>query len=273
MVTRQLRIDSTMRRHRCGRRSDGSVMVLAGVIGEIWRQASSSQPPPRPAVVGVIAVLGLALVLYRRVWPVTRLLVTITHEGAHAVAAVLVGRRLSGIQLRSDASGVTLSRGRPRGPGMVIMVAVGYLGPTLTGLGAAAMLIAGRSIGLLWIIVVLLGAMLLLMRNAYGLLVLLVAGAGVAVISWYLPPGWQSACAYLITWVLLIAAPKPTGELIRQRRRGQIRGSDVDQLARLTPIPAGAWSAVFLLLNIIGLAVGTALLLPSLIDLFAPMLS
>lgn len=248
-------------------------LTMGGVAAEIWHRATVRQPPPRPEVVAVIAVIGLILVLHHRVWPVTRLLVTITHEGAHTAAALLVGRRLQGVQLRSDTSGVTLSRGRPRGPGMILMLAVGYVGPALTGLGAAALLAAGYSIGLLWLVVALLGLMLLLIRNAYGALVVVAAGCGVAAISWYLPPDWQSAWAYLICWLLLIAAPKPVVELIRQRRHGQARGSDVDQLARLTRVPGGVWSGCFLVLNLAGLAVATAVLLPGMVELFAPMLS
>jgi hypothetical protein len=249
-----------------------TALTLATVTGEIWRRAVAGQPLPQPAVVAGIAVLGLIMVCYHRFWPVTRLLVTITHEGAHALAALLVGRRLRGIQLRSDASGLTLSRGRPRGPGMIMMLAAGYLGPVITGLGAAALLASGHSIGLLWLIVVLLGLLLLLIRNIYGLVVLLVAGIGVAAISWWLPPTWQSASAYLLCWVLLIAAPKPVVELLGQRRRRQARGSDVDQLARLTPIPAAVWAAGFLVVNLIGLVGGIIILLPSVVAVFTPML-
>ena len=243
------------------------------VVTEIWHRATATQPSPRPEVVGAIAVLGLVLVLYRRCWPVTRLLVTITHEGAHALAALLVGRRLSGIRLNSDTSGVTVSRGKPRGPGMIFMLAAGYLGPAAAGLGAAWLLADGRSIGLLWLLVVLLSLMLLLIRNFYGLLVLLVAGGAVFAISWYLAPGWQSAVAYLITWVLLISAPKPVVELIMQRRQRRDPGSDVDQLARLTRIPGGVWAGLFLICSVVGLALGAAVLLPSLIELFRPMFS
>lgn len=241
------------------------------VISEIWQRTTSVQPPPEPRVVGAIAVLGLILVLYRRSWLLTRLLVTITHEGAHAFAALLAGRRLSGIRLNSDTSGLTVSRGKTRGPGMVIMLASGYLGPAVAGLGAAGLLAAGHSVGLLWLLALLLSLMLLLIRNAYGVLVLLVAGGLVFVISWFLAPAWQSAVAYLITWLLLIAAPKPVIELIAMRHRQRDRGSDVDQLARLTRVPGGIWAGLFLICNLAGLALGTAVLLPSLIALFRPM--
>ncbi len=51
----------------------------------------------------------------------------------------------------------------------------------------------------------------------------------------------------------------------RQRRR-QARGSDVDQLTRLTRVPALIWEVLFLLANLAGLAVGVIVLLPSVVD-------
>ena len=139
-----------------------------------------------------------------------------------------------GIRLHADTSGLTLSRGRPTGPGMVAMLAAGYLAPAVAGLAAALLLAAGHSLALLWLAVGWLSLMLLQIRNAYGLLVLLVCGVGAGLASWYLAGTTLSLLAYLLTWLLLLAAPKPVLELMRQRRRGQARGSDVDQLSRLT---------------------------------------
>jgi hypothetical protein len=194
---------------------------------------------------------------------VTRHLVTISHEGGHALLAVLTGRRLQGIRLHADTSGVTLSRGRSTGPGMVAMLAAGYLAPAVAGLAAALLLAAGHSLALLWLAVGWLSLMLLQIRNAYGLLVLLVCGVGAGLASWYLSGTTLSLLAYLLTWLLLLAAPKPVLELVRQRRRGQARGSDVDQLSRLTRLPALVWEALFLLSNLAGLAVGVTVLVPS----------
>ena len=167
-----------------------------------------------------------------------------------------------GIRLHADTSGVTLSRGRPSGPGMVAMLAAGYLAPAIAGLGAALLLASGHSLALLWLAVGWLALMLLQIRNAYGLVVLLVCGAAAALVSWYLPGSTVSLLAYLLTWVLLLAAPKPVLELMAQRRRGQARGSDVDQLTRLTRVPALLWELGFLLANLAGLAVGVLVLLP-----------
>ena len=232
------------------------------VLSQIWSRATASQPAPEPAVVVTTAAVALALVLVPRAWTLTRHVVTISHEGGHALVAVLTGRRLMGIRLHADTSGVTLSRGRPTGPGMVAMLAAGYLAPAVAGLGAALLLVSGHSLALLWLAVGWLSLMLLQIRNAYGLLVLVVCGAAAGVASWYLPGTLLSLLAYLLTWLLLVAAPKPVLELMGQRRRRLAHGSDVDQLARLTRVPALLWELVFLLANIAGLVVGVLLLLP-----------
>ena len=241
--------------------------MIADLIAEIWRRATSVQPVPPPAVVALTAVVALALVVSRAAWPYTRILVTIAHEAGHAVAAVLAGRRLQGIRVHSDTSGLTVSSGRASGPGMVTMLLAGYLAPALVGLGAGGLLIAGFSLGLLWLLVILLGLMLLQIRNFAGFGAIVAVGAVLVAISWYAPAPVQAAVAYLVTWILLISAPKPVLELARMRRRGLAQGSDVDQLARLTRVPAGLWTALVLVLNCVGLLLGVALLLPAVVDL------
>ena len=79
-------------------------------------------------------------------WRYSRNLVTIAHEAAHGLAALACGRRLSGIRLHSDTSGLTLSRGRPSGLGMIVTALAGYVGPGLLGLGAAYLLHLGHAV-------------------------------------------------------------------------------------------------------------------------------
>ncbi|HEY5788335.1 MAG TPA: M50 family metallopeptidase [Microlunatus sp.] len=236
------------------------------VLSYIWERATTTQPAPDPIVVVAVALVALALVLLPQAWSLTRHVVTISHEGGHALVAVLTGRRLMGIRLHADTSGLTLSRGRPTGPGMVAMLAAGYLAPAVAGLGAALLLASGHSLALLWLAVAWLSLMLVQIRNAYGVLVLLVCGIAAGLASWYLSGATLSLLAYLLTWVLLLAAPKPVLELMRQRRRRQARGSDVDQLTRLTRIPALLWESLFLLANLTGLVVGVFVLLPSVLS-------
>ena len=209
-------------------------------------------------------LVALLLVLAPATWPRVRLGITVVHEAGHALVAVLVGRRLRSIRLHSDTSGLTVSRGKPRGPGMVAMLAAGYLAPALLGLVAALLLADGRGVGLLWLLVVLSAALILWVRNGYGLVVLLVGGAGVFLLTWYGGGTVQSVAAYLIAWLLLLAAPRPIVELLAGgRRRG--RTSDPDQLAELTRVPAPVWMVLLLLANLAGLVVGVSTLAPDVV--------
>jgi hypothetical protein len=180
------------------------------------------------------------------------MLVTVTHEGAHGVAAIVTGRRLQGIRLHSDTSGLTVSSGRPSGPGMVTMLLAGYLGPAVVGLGAVGLLIAGYSLALLWLFVILLALLLLQIRNFFGFVLVVGCAIALILVCWYLPADMQSG---------------PVLELISQRRLGRASHSDADQLARLTHVPAGLWAGGFLVVNCAGLVLGSILLLPALAEL------
>ncbi|MCW2793400.1 MAG: putative rane protein [Nocardioides sp.] len=231
-------------------------MSLLDDLGRVWGDAVGTQPPPEPAWVWATGAVALALVVLPTTWRVSRHVVTIAHEGAHGVAALLSGRRLSGIRLHSDTSGLTVSRGRPTGPGMVATAAAGYAGPGLLGLGAAWLLHERHALAVLWLAVLLLGLLLLQIRNFYGLYAVLVAGVAVFVVSWWASAQAQSLVAYAGTWFLLLAAPRPVLELQGERRRGRARSSDADTLARLTGLPGLVWVGFFLAVTLGCLVLG-----------------
>lgn len=222
-----------------------------------------TQPVPDPRWVAATGVAALLLVGWHRTWPWIRLAVTVVHEAGHALVAVLVGRRLAGIRVHSDTSGVTLSRGKPRGPGMVAMLLAGYLAPAVLGVVAALLLAHGHALALLWLLLVVLLGMLVWVRNGYGLLTVLVLGAGLAAVTRYADARAQGVLATLVAWMLLLAAPRPLVDLLR-RSRSSRRGSDPDQLARLTRVPTVLWILLLLLANLAGLIVGGATLVPRL---------
>src|SRR5665647_3869446 len=68
---------------------------------------ATTQPAPSGRVVAGTAVLAVLLVWAPGAWSVTRHVVTIAHEAAHGFAAFLAGRKLHGIRLHSDTSGLT----------------------------------------------------------------------------------------------------------------------------------------------------------------------
>ena len=74
----------------------------------------------------------------------------------------------------------------------------------------------------------------------------------------------QAGFGYLAAWFLLFGALRPVAELQRGRRRSRARGSDADQLARLTGVPGGIWVTFFAFVALCMLGVGVWLLAPPL---------
>src|SRR6201998_3066838 len=112
-------------------------MSVFGLMHELWDRLDGTQPVPPVWVISVSGIIALLIVLDARIWHLARNLITIAHEGGHALASVVSGRRLDGIRLHSDTSGVTYSRGRRTGPAVVFTSAAGYLTPSLLGAGGA----------------------------------------------------------------------------------------------------------------------------------------
>ncbi|MFI5486518.1 M50 family metallopeptidase [Micromonospora echinaurantiaca] len=235
------------------------MVSIDGLTG-LWDRLFGAQPDPPPLLVLLTAAVALVVVSTRLPWRIARNAVTIAHEGGHALAALLTGRRLRGIRLHSDTSGLTLSAGRPTGPGMILTLLAGYLAPPLVGLAGAWLLGGNRITLLLWVAVALLLAMLVMIRNVFGVLSLLVTGGIVLAVSWYASPQVQAAFAYTGVWFLLLGGVRPVLELQRLRGRGRMPESDADQLAGITPLPAFFWVTVFALVNLVTLAVGAVVL-------------
>jgi hypothetical protein len=138
----------------------------------------------RPAVL-LAAALALVAVVWTVLWRWTRTVVTIAHEGGHAVVAVLAGRGLTGIRLHADTSGLTVSTGARRGPGLVLTFLGGYPAPSLLGLGGALLVAADRAEVMLWIALGLLAATVIHVRNVFGVLVVLATA-----VRWW--PPWPA---------------------------------------------------------------------------------
>ncbi|GBQ00560.1 hypothetical protein SSP531S_19780 [Streptomyces spongiicola] len=205
----------------------------------------ATQPAPDRWLVIGTAVLALAAVAPSATWRLSRNAITIAHEGGHGLIALATGRRLEGIRLHSDTSGLTVSRGRPTGPGMILTAAAGYTAPPLLGLGGAWLLASHRITLLLWVATALLIAMLVMIRNAYGALTVVLTGAAFLLVSWLTEPEVQAAFAYAAVWFLLLGGVRPVFELQVKRRHGGAPDSDADQLARMTHVPPAMWLFLF----------------------------
>ncbi len=223
----------------------------------------TAQEAPPGWVLWTTGLIALVLVGSGLLWPFTRYVITIPHEGGHAVMALLTGRKLRGVRLHSDTSGLTLSSGKPRGFGMVLTGLAGYIAPSLLGLACASLLAIGRSTPVLWLCIALLAAILVVVRNIFGLVSVLTTGLALGAISYFGSEGLQTAAAYGLTWFLLLGGVRPVIELQRKRYWGEAHNSDADQLAEITPLPGLFWVAVFMLITFGCLALSLAALLPT----------
>jgi peptidase M50B-like protein len=230
---------------------------------QLLDRLTGTQATPSWWLVILTGLAALALVMYSPAWRVARNVVTIAHEGGHALVALLTGRKLDGIRLHSDTSGVTVSRGKPQGPGMVFTAMAGYLTPPLLGLGFAALLSDGRITLMLWAALVLLICLLIKIRNAFGAVSVLATGAAFFVVSWFGTDSVQAGFAYFGAWFLLLAGARPVVELQRLRSRNRAPASDADQLAYLTGVPGLTWVLLFGLVALACLFFGFELLAPS----------
>lgn len=235
--------------------------TLADGVAGIWQRILAVSPAPAaPDVVGVVLVVGV-LLLAPPVWPRLRHAVTVVHEAGHGFAATLTRRRLAGIRLHSDSSGLTVSVGRPRGPGMAITLLAGYPAPSVVGVLVAWAVAAGHAAAALWGALVLLVLVLVQIRNWFGLWVVLVGGLLVGAVTWFADPVWQMRAALAVAALLVLGGLRAVVELPAARRRDG--ASDADQLARTTRLPTGFWLLVFVLVGLAGVgAAGWLLVAP-----------
>lgn len=215
-----------------------------------------TQSSPALWIVISTAVAALLAVAPRSIWRLSRNAITIAHEGGHGLIALVTGRRLQSIRLHSDTSGLTVSRGRPTGLGMILTAAAGYTAAPLLGLGGAALLSSHRITLLLWLATALLLAMLLMVRNAYGIFTVLLTGAAFLLVSWLTGPAVQAVFAYAVVWFLLLGGVRPAFELQTKRRHEGAGDSDADQLGRLTHVPPTLWLLFFHAVSICSLIGG-----------------
>ena len=222
--------------------------------------ALTTQPLPPTAIVVATLVGAALLVAVRPVWLLLNIVVTIAHEGGHALVAILTGHSLKGVRLHADNSGLTTVSGRS-GLASVLIAFAGYPAPSLMGLASAYALAHGRVLLTLAVAQFALLAILLKVRNPFGFVSVVATGLALYAVTTRGSDDAQMAVAYVLTWFLLLAAPKDLSELGRIRAGGPDASSDVAQLARLTYVPAVIWLGLMLAVTLGALALAISWLL------------
>jgi hypothetical protein len=111
----------------------------------------------------------------------------------------------------------------------------------------------GHIVAVLWLGLLLLVALLLLVRNVFGGILILVAGGLIYLVVRYTTAGAETAVAYGVTWFLLVSGVRVVLEV-------GSKPTDARILAGMTHVWASAWVVLWLIGTIIALVVGGAIL-------------
>jgi len=188
----------------------------------------------------LLALMAAGAAALPWLWPVTRHLTVMAHEGAHATMASAFGRKVTGFEFKLDAQGATHHSGSAGGQaGSFAITFAGYLGPSAFGVGAAEMIRAGYIVAVLWIGLAGLLTIMLSMRRSFGVVSVLVALVAVFLVAGFATIEAQVVTAYAVTWFLLVSGV----QIIRIRGKN---ADDAGKLQGMTRIPAGFWSKTWL---------------------------
>ncbi len=198
----------------------------------------------------LLALVAAAAAFVPWVWPLTRHITVMAHEGAHATMASAVGRKIDGIEFKLDARGVTYHSGSAGGKaGSVAITFAGYLGPSAFGVGAAELIRLGYIVAVLWAGLAALIAIIVTLRRSFGIVSVLLALIAVFLVAGFATLEVQVVTAYIVTWFLLVSSV----QIIRIRGKN---AGDAGKLRGMTRIPAGFWSGTWLAGAVVALVFG-----------------
>lgn len=209
---------------------------------------------PLPQLVAAPAgLLVLIAFLIEGIWRLARHISVIAHEGAHVAAGWSVGHKVTSVKLNRDATGETITQGQD-GFKQVIISFAGYLGPSLFGLAAACFITLDQITIALGLSLVCLAIMLILIRNFFGVISVVLNGLLVFLVLRYGTPEVQAVAACVLSWFLLFSG-------VRWVLMHGTGAGDAVNLTRATHIPRFVWVTFWLAITVGALWVGGHLLI------------
>jgi hypothetical protein len=164
------------------------------------------QPVHLPLSSGESVVIGLvtaAVVLVPLLGVPAAHISGMIREGIHALLALILGLTVAEIVLDRHSGGRTSIVGE--GLRVVLVFLIGYVGPSLFGLGAALLISLGYPAAVLWLLVVLLVLVLFMLARSFGLLSVPFAIAALYVVLRYAHGRTEVIAAYAVAWLLLLS--------------------------------------------------------------------
>jgi hypothetical protein len=222
-------------------------------FGSVLGGIGQTQPPLPGEAVVIIGLVALVAVVVQEIWVLLQHANTIAHEGAHAIAVSAMGRTVRSVQLQANGDGLT-AWNSGGGAGNVVILFVGYLGPSVFGLGAAKLIEIGHSVAVLWLTLLLLVLLLFVLRNWFAFVPVLLIGGLIYLVARYGSVGANAVLAYVVAWFLLISG-------VREVLHHGSGAFDAGRLLEITHIWRWAWSGLWLIGSVFALAIGGALLI------------
>lgn len=220
----------------------GYALTAWDALLERWHIAAA----PEPWAIFIVAIAVATLVSVPAIWSKIRQAATIVHEMGHAVVGYIFGRKIDGISLHSDTSGVTTSRGKPYGLGFLLSVLSGYPAPSFLGLGMIWAATTNWSGAALTLFAALMLIALWLCRNAVGFLSCGLAVTASAALWWWGTPPVVANAVLAVGIFMVIAGFRCCIDLWKAHKHGDGETSDAGQAASLSVvIPSTIWIGFF----------------------------
>jgi len=221
-----------------------------------------------PAFAAVLGVVAVVLTYGRVTGRVVSQMVTLVHELGHATVGLLVGGKVRRVSVSLDASGETLTLMGGRYPRLRLtaFTLAGYPAPAVVGLLAAFAVTTEDHRFLLLLAAVLVGvALVLWVRNAWGITLFLLTAVALWLVATQGSDGVTRSVAIASAWVFSVGALRSAWQLTGGARTSGRVLDDAERVAQLTRlVPRAAVTIGFVAVaGVCLLGVGVLLLRPA----------
>jgi hypothetical protein len=174
-----------------------------------------------------------------------RMFDTLMHETGHALAAFLLNGQVDKIELNSNLGGKTVYKSKSSIVAFIVLL-LGY--PFSTWFGTLFIFFIHKQL-FIWVFYslafVMVMNLILWVRNAFGIIWLLLNIAGLLLCYYYLDDFWMALITLSISGIMIVESIYATFQLMISSFKSKSNGGDHQQLKQLTKIPSVIWAIVF----------------------------
>ena len=170
---------------------------------------------------------------------------TLMHETGHALAAFILNGQVDKIELNSNLGGKTVYKSKSSIVSFIVLL-FGY--PFSTWIGTLFIYFIHKQL-FIWvfylIIFIMVLNLILFVRNAYGIIWLILNIAALCICYYYLNDFWLALITLFISGIMIIESIYATINLFISSFSNKVNGGDHQQLRQLTKIPSLIWALLF----------------------------